>query len=99
MQLAKIATLKVAAVMKRSRAKSRDDIMALMHVTYSKTVTCETRLLDGQMLYSMKCADANMSIHTCCMSAQMSGCARIMNCGRNLKRTQKVHSALLFASG
>ena len=31
--LHKVATL--AAVMKRSRAKSRDDITALMHVTYS----------------------------------------------------------------
>lgn len=33
-QLAKDRYIEVAAVMKRSRAKSRDDIMALMHVTY-----------------------------------------------------------------
>ena len=34
MQPAKGRYIEVAAVMKRSRAKSRDDIMALMHVTY-----------------------------------------------------------------
>jgi len=33
-QLAEGRYIQVASVMKRSRAKSRDDIMALMHVTY-----------------------------------------------------------------
>ena len=51
------------------------------------------------MLYSMQCADVNVLCDTGSMSAQDIWLPSIMDCGRNLRRTRKVHSAPLCGSG